>query len=752
MNVQNLIEGFARKVASSKQGEKEDIKQHIQQFYDKLAPLPEVDYITIHIRHPLLTNSRESLAIPTPKAVSRTQTVLKTLLANGHEINTDLAFAFHAKLLDIYFKLIGRSDSFSDSVLRAAGSSKSTSPRQTIAAFAFVGPGEPSISYEDSMSVLRINVDREVRYRLLGWDGYKRGQTVEETDCKLLPLFYRVIYGEICGGLSNEEAIVENARDTLEGQCFFTSREAFISSEAAKLVRDEISRTAAKRAFQNLFKGHVFDGHPHSSHGEQVSRAAQILAMVQSVGIYSPVSSDEFAIYAYKPEDPNNPFAHGITLGGRNLVDKFLINYQRDATSLIQNINEKLRDRYKGDNKDRKKPIQEEVSLKEKDRKALQLAGLHVDAYDCLMYAADHLLGKRHENDPLSFRLAVGTNETLRQFFEPVTRETRILSQNEAAYSDLDLVEKRNLQPIWNGLDRILAIIEGNYSFAQHESLYLCFAYTTQGWHLRYLGRFHSRIKRQIDSGGRRPASRIEQIERISLISRGILFAFLETNDTGYVAFNGGLLGTGNKRSNPRWKQGPQKGTLVRRLSALLSPQFKNEDVTKKFLPRLYNVVQQIADTPGKGATFVVGRWRGHKNLESRCQKMTAVFEMIEGWRLLEVDEVILYQAAIQDGAIVIGTDTNKLYCRRQLVAVDDKGMPFDPERWPSKNPIAKQWSDPASQYRWPESGSWYKWGTRHRSAASLGYVGRGKFIVVCVSSDTAVHLFNGKEVHVLRD
>ena len=44
----------------------------------------------------------------------------------------------------------------------------------------------------------------------------------------------------------------------------------------------------------------------------------------------------------------------------------------------------------------------------------------------------------------------------------------------------------------------------------------------------------------------------------------------------------------------------------------------------------------------------------GDGGLQSLCVEMTPVFEMIKGWTIEKIDQDTLYQAAIQDGAIVI--------------------------------------------------------------------------------------------------
>jgi hypothetical protein len=738
--LQDRIASFAKAIADDTKSARA-ICRNIADFRQKLEALKTVQFFVIHLRHPLLTNSRASLPVPMPGAINRTKSALDELLGVKN-VDRRLALRFHSSLLDTYFRLIGRSDSFSDSILRAVPPTANRGPHRLVASFSLVDCDPQGVTYRArGKSFLQVSVANDVRRRLLGLDGDFRGWR----NCRLLKLFFRVVNEEIYQkGDGDNEAAIEGAKETLEKHCFFTSREAFISSEAAKLVR-----STSKKDVDLLFK-RLFTGGKPRSHNEELSRAAQVLAMIQSVSIYAQVSSDEFAVYALKPRDPTNPFAHGVTLGGTDLSPDFVRRCRKLVDTLIEDINHKLVRRWKNISFSSRR-IQDAVNPF-KSRNAFQkefaLGGLNPDAFDCLAYIASRLLGDQHENNPLSFRIVTGTDETLRQSFEPVTQESGILGPHKGAA--VPLLER---DAIDNALLRIIAIIQGNYSFVQDESLYICFSYARQEWKLRYVARLHRRISQQLHSIERRPISRIDTIKAISRLAPNLLFAFLQSDATGFITWNGKLKAIGNKRSNPEWKTGPKKGRL-KELSDLIKSQF-NTPTAEQFLPILCEVIERIADTPGKGASFVIGKWNGKRGLKFRCQQMTPVFEMIKEWLISEIDSTVLYQAAIQDGAVVIGTDTNKIYCRRQLIVVD-KGRPFDPEQWSPKNgkpPLATLWLRPTyNAYFWRESGKWYKWGTRHRSAAGLAYVGLGNFKVVCISSDTAVHVFDGQKVRVLRE
>jgi hypothetical protein len=103
----------------------------------------------------------------------------------------------------------------------------------------------------------------------------------------------------------------------------------------------------------------------------------------------------------------------------------------------------------------------------------------------------------------------------------------------------------------------------------------------------------------------------------------------------------------------------------------------------------------------------------------------------------------------------VIAIDESRLYCRRQLSAFDaiSGKRPFDPYKWvPNGNnqELIKLWDDKDSLYYWQGWGKWFRWGTRHKTAAGLAYLGRGEYSVLCISSDGEIHLFDGYGVYDL--
>jgi|GEM_PF-3723943 hypothetical protein len=713
--------------------------------------LRNAGFLTIHFRNPLIDEGRMTRLILGKLGRKLTIKNLRVILGN-RSVSEVQANKFHDHLLDIYFGLIGRSDSFSDAALRTVA--RGEADRTFI--FTFVSKIDGShIMHEQTDVGLRIEVSRTLQYRLLGWDGENIQQAKVE-DCKLLYPLYQVVWDNLAAPHSDDD-LLRKCRETLAAECFFASREAFVSGEAAKLIRntrDNPSTNQALLIFDELFARDTDGNRTTLGHDEKLARIEQVLAMIQAVAIYAPVSGDEFTLFAHKVK-PGLPFASGLTVGGS--VEQ-LGPLQGDSLALILQL-ERCCDLYgtreHGSNLiewTTTEDVREEAKLK------LEAEGLGYEVFDCLAYCADGLLGKKHEGEKLSFRIAVGTDEALRQCFTPLFGKSG-LEENEIDRKFFRIEFPRGrvrTDPDWNRvrneLDRLVAVIQGNYSFVQDNSIYLCLAYSEGGLQMRYLAQLNSRVQHERGGALSQTVSRIEQVESLSKVIPQVILAFLDSDDSGYVAFGARIWGIGIKGKPNQWRVRKERwfaGNLALG-SASNGPQrlLRLRRNGERFCDNLYQVIELIAEAPGKGATFVIGPWRRRDGLKNRSIKMTPAFEMVEGWLLNRIDKDILYQAAIQDGATIIATDEKRIYCRRQLSAVDDQG-PFDPYKWRpnEESPLVKLWDDAGSEYKWPEWGKWFKWGTRHKSAAGLAYIGKGKYTVICVSSDGDVHLFDGRHV-----
>jgi len=494
--------------------------------------------------------------------------------------------------------------------------------------------------------------------------------------------------------------------------------------------------------------------------------------MIQAVAIYAPVSSNEFTLFAHKM-DQEFPFASGFTVGGPTVEISALQPDSLVLLSLIDRPSRLLADRTAS-----RTPLEKhtrwmrELNWLEFEPKLLA-KGLSKEAFACLAHYADGLLGKDHEGERLSFRIAVATDEGLRECFTPLFGELGLAEQkNEEKFFRIEIPQtsgevedgtETNVrwERVINTIDSLTALVQGNYSFLQDSNIFLCLAYVKHGLELRYLAQLNPRLRKASETVLFQSISRIDNVRTLSKTVSPAIIAVLDKDHTGYIAFDGEIRAIGSKGKPNQWRKYSEDDWFHNKLMSTKYPSVKSwghwKKLEKNFCQDLCKVIELISEAPGKGATFVLGRWKQRgKGLNKICVAMTPVFEMIKGWDLRFVDKDTLYQAAIQDGATVIALDQNRLYCRRQLTSFDIFQGPFDPEKWsPSGSgaTLLELWDKPPLEnnpYYWPNWGKWFKWGTRHKTAAGLAYIGRGEYSVVCVSSDGDIHLFDGFGVYDL--
>jgi hypothetical protein len=759
--------------------------------FSRVLKSREAAFLTIHFRNPFIDEGRYTRIILGDEGRERTIYCLREILGSVRETNIspEEANKFHDHLLDIYFGLIGRADSFSDTALRVTGRSSGKGITDQTFTFSFDGTGAPHIKYvslPDTQEV-RIVVTKNLQYRLLGWDG-DRIQDAVPKECKLLHPLYKVVWASLSNPQAKGETstqfgnrILRSCREELETACFFASREALVSGESARLIRDEESKRNALLVFNRLFASEPLQAEQlfenDGEHKQQLIQIEQVLAMIQAVAIYAPVSSNTFSLLAHVVKK-EYPFASGLTVGG---ISEAWSDLQLRSSSLVRNMQIAF-DVSKGD-KQTNNLLEGKFGWLQGQwwtelQSTLISKGLSKEAFECLVYFTDGLLGKNHEGERLSFRIAVATDEGLRECFTPLFGETGLAGQkSDEPFFRIDIPEDvpneepEKLKDRWtkviNRLDSLIALVEGNYSFLQDSSIYLCLAYVKHGLEVRYLAQLHPRLKRASADVLFQSISQIDNVISLSKTASPAILALLHKDHTGHLAFGGELIATGTKGKPNQWgKYGEEdwfKAKLEPEIKATPNSWKYWEQLRDRELPfynHLCKVVELISAAPGKGATFVLGEWgsgSANKGLRKMCVAMTPVFEMVKDWRIEKIDKDTLYQAAIQDGAIVIAMDPNqqRLYCRRQLSSFDTKRGkgPFDPDQWSpngSNEKLIKLWDTANSRYYWEDWGKWFKWGTRHKTAAGLAYIGRGDYSVVCISSDGDVHLFDGFKVYNL--
>lgn len=129
------------------------------------------------------------------------------------------------------------------------------------------------------------------------------------------------------------------------------------------------------------------------------------------------------------------------------------------------------------------------------------------------------------------------------------------------------------------------------------------------------------------------------------------------------------------------------------------------------------------------GACFVLADLSSG-GIDSGMIKMTDVFPFAEGRKLLtKASRKIFQDLAIQDGATLVDTQNGDVYGRRQIAV----------------RMSLKEWDKHivALKNRWPESHKILRWGTRHLNALRAALHFKGAAVLITVSSDGDIHLFD---------
>jgi hypothetical protein len=115
--------------------------------------------------------------------------------------------------------------------------------------------------------------------------------------------------------------------------------------------------------------------------------------------------------------------------------------------------------------------------------------------------------------------------------------------------------------------------------------------------------------------------------------------------------------------------------------------------------------------------------------------KMTEVFPFAEGRKLLtEASRKIFQELAIQDGATLVDVMSGRVRGRRQIA------VPMTLAGW---NKHLLNLRDKTKEHYWPDSHKILRWGTRHLNALRAALHFHGAAVLITVSSDGDMHLFD---------
>ena len=313
-----------------------------------------------------------------------------------------------------------------------------------------------------------------------------------------------------------------------------------------------------------------------------------------------------------------------------------------------------------------------------------------------------------HEGKKLGFSFFVSSGEAASREIEFVSR----ISANMSAH----LWEvNENLQP-QNGCEEIISRLLGNYSFLQGKG---CIIHCSWDGHLLALARLLVEKKT--------PETLTKTLNDAYLIR-------IEKNRDIKVFYGGDLV---LWRRGARWlvptKYGDAYQTqLAKEVKARLP------DAKDAIVKEICINAWELSHYERGGACFLVADLSGFRQNNTECQfrssvvDMTEVFPYAEGRQLLTgASRSTFQELAVQDGATLVDEKTGEVFGRRQIA------VPMLPTEWEHHVCELKK--------SWPDSHKILRWGTRHLNALRAALHFKGAAVLITVSSDGDIHLFDDK-------
>ena len=717
------------------------------------------DYLISHFRHPALPESRCTTSVLGDGAIERTA---RTANLSG---NRHLVTQVHQAFVQLYFDLVGRSDSFTDTVLRAVDSNGVLS-KVRIVRFRVVPDENPWGDLKGEHRPGRgqsgeyvVTVSEPMRSRLLQTGG---SPTIFHMDRVLLE-YVRIHEAEAEEG--HRRRSLDEHRRLLDHQCFFTTREAILAGESVRIFHNEALRRECLAIHMDLFPD-LGQPDPQSCAiraQESILAIRRVLAIIQAASMFIDIASDEFTLFISKPKCG---LSSTLTVGGTGAVVR---GNRAKLLALTEALVQLLEGTLEGispsrDFKDGLDEIVEPSARTRMDDVLLRHESFRRETFYSVLYLGKSLAGRKHEGKNIRFLLAAGPDSQLRQHFNLVH------TIGDATHDDYTVAINRGND--WleerNQLRNLAYLIQGNYSFVQERDVFVCVSSSPDGLFLRYLGHPNPRYVQKGSVDEWRPGLRRRSLAQISMSVRGVLLLHLDSSGEGLAALDGEVV-----LRLPRdgcWQDDDYAATIQRirneitkavgaqppvaqgrrrskgNRSTLAAESAVPETLTNfvrdhsKFVQLLATVITEIRTDPTAGATFVLGE---SKDLSPYLDEMAPVFETVPGWSHSSAAgdlEKHLFELAIQDGATVIAADEQRVIGRRKIVApamfTGDKRKPY----W-------DLWRDKDGYLSWEDWGKWRGWGTRHQSAAALAYELEGRCVVISVSQDGDVHLFDGRKI-----
>lgn len=262
----------------------------------------EFDYFLMHLHHPVFSKNegRRYLLIPSESLLNNIIGFLSKLLPKKEVKKIDLATAsfFYDIVHKVYFSILGRADSFSEALYRRFSGNDN---RYIYFYFDFIDGDESHslISFskeenrEDDEEIYRIEVSLKLKEELLGGNS-------ENGISFLSTIFYKHIWDnyKILRTLQFEKKEFEKkilaSKSTLEQECFFRIKEAYISNLVAKSLHNKCLLKNLNQIWDLFFGGDleittIGNGNGQNNVSFNFNKFEKVFSLFQALAIYSEI-------------------------------------------------------------------------------------------------------------------------------------------------------------------------------------------------------------------------------------------------------------------------------------------------------------------------------------------------------------------------------------------------------------------------------------------------------------------------------
>lgn len=347
----------------------------------------------------------------------------------------------------------------------------------------------------------------------------------------------------------------------------------------------------------------------------------------------------------------------------------------------------------------------------------------------------------RHEGEYLSFSFMIGSPHHL---VEDLEVEYEFLGWKRDGGNQEILTLRLDEGDLMGSYEESLAIVKGNSSFLQDPSLALFISVPKTPLEITHVVRIKTgqpRTRRAflkyITEGKKK-----EEILAVSTYGNGWLEIFQGGEILySYSPLHGWQTEGTFARFCDAFKQAiADLGEEFRAKNNLKRAPAEEADPYDEFVTIVEDILKRTSEESKAGALIVIAFTPQIDDLKSQSNRLTRVFDSIEGNTVEELGSNLLFQLATADGATLIDFGTRQVWGRWQLPVTPQNKMDKITEKWQAEDEDkAKDQAEDEDKAK-----DWYKilrWGTRHRTALGVSdAVGRNGIVIV-VSADGEVNL-----------